>query len=147
MALKPDDTVCYCFHVSLRKIETFCKVQKPQVASQISDCLSAGTGCGWCVPMLKRIHHRCCGENIPWWRKRDETPATDPAAGPSATGTSSVLAPTAGPAIDPATPQPPAGPTSADLPDDIDAEAYAAGRANYIKQGKGKPPKEESSEF
>ena len=43
--LKPDDTVCFCFHVSLRKIETFCAVEKPQAASQISDCLSAGTGC------------------------------------------------------------------------------------------------------
>jgi bacterioferritin-associated ferredoxin len=70
MPLKPDDTVCFCFHVSLRKIETFCNVEKPKVASQISDCLSAGTGCGWCVPMLKRIHLRICGENIPWWREK-----------------------------------------------------------------------------
>jgi bacterioferritin-associated ferredoxin len=58
MPLQPDDTVCYCFHVSLRKIETFCRVNQPQVASQISDCLSAGTGCGWCVPMLKVVHRR-----------------------------------------------------------------------------------------
>jgi NAD(P)H-nitrite reductase large subunit len=71
MPLKPEDTVCFCFHVSLRKIETFCNVEKPQVASQISECLSAGTGCGWCVPMLRRVHHRLCGEQIPWWRKED----------------------------------------------------------------------------
>ena len=69
MALKPDDTVCFCFHVSLRKVETFCAVDKPQHASQISECLSAGTGCGWCVPMLKRIHKRVCGVSEPWWRK------------------------------------------------------------------------------
>lgn len=70
MALKPDDTVCFCFHVSLRKIETFCTVEKPRVASQISECLSAGTGCGWCVPMLKRIHRRMCGEiATPWWKE------------------------------------------------------------------------------
>ena len=75
MALKPDDTVCFCFHVSLRKIETFCTVEKPQVASQISDCLSAGTGCGWCVPMLKKIHRRMCGEQTPWWRQDTDTPA------------------------------------------------------------------------
>jgi bacterioferritin-associated ferredoxin len=75
MALNPDDIVCYCFHVNRRKIETFCNVEKPQVASQISDCLSAGTGCGWCVPMLKKIHLRLCGENIPWWR---EKPAEEP---------------------------------------------------------------------
>jgi len=71
MALKPDDTVCFCFHVSLRKVETFCRVEKPQVPSQISECLSAGTGCGWCVPMLKKIHLRICGSEMPWWRKGD----------------------------------------------------------------------------
>jgi bacterioferritin-associated ferredoxin len=71
MALKPDDTVCFCFHVTLRKIETFCAVEEPQVASQISECLSAGTGCGWCVPMLKKIHRRLCGEAVPWWRQME----------------------------------------------------------------------------
>ena len=68
MALKPDDTVCFCFHVTLRKIETFCNVEKPRVASQISECLSAGTGCGWCVPRLRKIHLRICGDQAPWWR-------------------------------------------------------------------------------
>ena len=77
MPLQPDDTVCFCFHVSLRKIETFCQVEKPQAASEISDCLSAGTGCGWCVPMLKRIHTRTCGVYAPWWRK-PEAPPADP---------------------------------------------------------------------
>src|SRR3954468_23786080 len=81
MALKPDDTVCFCFHVPLRKIENFCKVEKPKAASQISECLSAGTGCGWCVPMLRRIHTRLCGENVPWWRKGDTASAD---AGPRA---------------------------------------------------------------
>jgi NAD(P)H-nitrite reductase large subunit len=77
MALKPDDTVCFCFHVSLRKIETFCAVEKPQAASQISECLSAGTGCGWCVPMLEHIHKRLCGEQIPWWREEKENPTEE----------------------------------------------------------------------
>lgn len=72
MGLQADDTVCFCFHVSLRKIETFCRVEKPRVASQISECLSAGTGCGWCVPMLRHIHRRMCGETqAPWWRDAD----------------------------------------------------------------------------
>jgi bacterioferritin-associated ferredoxin len=70
--MMPDDTVCYCFHVSLRKIETFCKVEKPKHPSQISECLSAGTGCGWCVPMLTQIHHRICGNAQAWWRQGDE---------------------------------------------------------------------------
>jgi bacterioferritin-associated ferredoxin len=68
MAFKPDDTICFCFQVPLRKIEAFCAVEKPRHASQISECLSAGTGCGWCVPMLERIHRRMCGEQTTWWR-------------------------------------------------------------------------------
>ena len=44
MPLHDDDEICFCFHVSLRKIETFCAVEKPRVPSQISECLSAGTG-------------------------------------------------------------------------------------------------------
>jgi bacterioferritin-associated ferredoxin len=72
MPLKPDDTVCFCFHVTLRKVETFCSVEKPRAASEISECLSAGTGCGWCVPMLQKIHGRMCGAYAPWWRKEGE---------------------------------------------------------------------------
>jgi bacterioferritin-associated ferredoxin len=68
MALQPDDTVCFCFHVTRRKIENYCRIEKPQAASQISECLSAGTGCGWCIPMLRRIHTEICGEHKPWWR-------------------------------------------------------------------------------
>ena len=74
MALEPDDTICYCFHVPLRKIEGFCAREKPKAASQISTCLSAGTGCGWCVPMLRKIHKNLCGQYEPWWREMpDET--------------------------------------------------------------------------
>jgi len=68
MALQPDDEVCHCFHVSLRKIENFCRKTKPQYASQISECLSAGTGCGGCLPLIKRIHKEVCGESVAWWR-------------------------------------------------------------------------------
>lgn len=49
-----DDTICYCFHISKRKILNFIRVRKPRVASQISDCGGAGTGCGWCVAYLKK---------------------------------------------------------------------------------------------
>ena len=49
-----DDTICYCFHIRKRKILNFIRIHQPRVASQISDCGGAGTGCGWCVPYLKR---------------------------------------------------------------------------------------------
>ena len=54
--MNPDDNVCLCFHVSQRKVVNYCKREKPAVASLISECLSAGTGCGWCVPFLKSLH-------------------------------------------------------------------------------------------
>ena len=71
MALKEDDEVCYCFHVSLRKVQNFCRNQKPVYPSQISECLSAGTGCGWCIPMLKKTHRQICGTKEPWWRQQE----------------------------------------------------------------------------
>jgi len=52
-----DAEVCVCFHVRRRKIEAFCRREKPKVISLVSQCLSAGTGCGWCIPILKAIHH------------------------------------------------------------------------------------------
>ncbi len=54
--MDPDEEVCLCFHVSKRKIVNYCRRERPPVASLISECLSAGTGCGWCVPFLKMLH-------------------------------------------------------------------------------------------
>lgn len=54
-AVQLDDKVCFCFHVSKRKILNYIRVHEPRVASQISECGGAGTGCGWCVPLLKRF--------------------------------------------------------------------------------------------
>ncbi|MHC4411124.1 MAG: (2Fe-2S)-binding protein, partial [Planctomycetota bacterium] len=52
----PDDLVCYCYRVPLRKLVNYARREKPSRASQMSQCLDAGTGCGWCIPILKRIH-------------------------------------------------------------------------------------------
>lgn len=49
-----NDTVCYCFHITKRKILNHIRIHRPRVASQISECGGAGTGCGWCIPFLKR---------------------------------------------------------------------------------------------
>ena len=57
-AMHDDDHVCLCFHVSKRKIVKFCQRERPEVASLISECLSAGTGCGWCIPFLKKLHRQ-----------------------------------------------------------------------------------------
>ncbi len=49
-----DDTICYCFHITKRKILNFQRIHKPRRASQLSECGGAGTGCGWCVSFLRR---------------------------------------------------------------------------------------------
>lgn len=51
----PDDKICYCYNVPYRKLWSFARRQRLQRASQMSGCLGAGTGCGWCIPILKRI--------------------------------------------------------------------------------------------
>ena len=54
----PDDKICYCYHVSLRKLYHFARRERLQRPSQMSDCLGAGTGCGWCIPILCKLHQR-----------------------------------------------------------------------------------------
>ncbi|MBA2114627.1 (2Fe-2S)-binding protein [Bremerella alba] len=53
--MSPDDELCLCFHVTMRKVQNFCRIEKPRRASQLSECGGAGTGCGWCRPFLQRI--------------------------------------------------------------------------------------------
>jgi NAD(P)H-nitrite reductase large subunit len=53
--MNPDDTVCFCFHVTYRKLRNYARHHKPAVASLMSDCLGAGTGCGWCRPIIVNI--------------------------------------------------------------------------------------------
>jgi bacterioferritin-associated ferredoxin len=116
MPLGPDDEICFCFHVTLRKIESFCRIERPKVASQISQCLSAGTGCGWCRPMLRKIHQEVCGVDEPWWRKikdDDDAPVADYHSAER----------------------------DAD-PAQLDTGTYAAGRQQYLKDTGAKPPSE-----
>ena len=49
-----DDEICYCFHVTKRKILQYLRVKKPRRASLVSECGGAGTGCGWCRPFLEK---------------------------------------------------------------------------------------------
>jgi bacterioferritin-associated ferredoxin len=53
--MNPDDKICYCYHVSMRKLVNFSLRTKPKRASQMTECLGAGTGCGWCIPVLEKI--------------------------------------------------------------------------------------------
>jgi len=50
--------LCVCFHVPRQKIEKHIRLVRPRFASQCSDCYGAGTGCGWCIPFIERLHER-----------------------------------------------------------------------------------------
>lgn len=58
-----DDKVCYCFRVSKRKLVNFTRQTKPSRPSQLSECFGAGTGCGWCIPFLIRLHEQVMSES------------------------------------------------------------------------------------
>ena len=53
--MQPDDLICLCYRVSLRKLVNYARRERPARASRMSGCLDAGTGCGWCIPFVKRI--------------------------------------------------------------------------------------------
>ncbi|HLJ91807.1 MAG TPA: (2Fe-2S)-binding protein [Gemmataceae bacterium] len=59
-----DAKICYCFHVTKRKLVNFIRRCRPKVPSQLSECGGAGTGCGWCIPFLEQLHQQavCGGE-------------------------------------------------------------------------------------
>ncbi len=56
--MKLDDELCLCFHVTRRKLIQYVRIHRPAVASQLSECFGAGTGCGWCRPYLRQIFER-----------------------------------------------------------------------------------------
>lgn len=57
------DTICYCFHISKRKIQNYIRIHEPRRASQISECGGAGTGCGWCIPFLKKYFEQATSDS------------------------------------------------------------------------------------
>ena len=59
-----DAKICYCFHVTRRKLLNFIRLEKPRVASQLSMCGGAGTGCGWCIPFLKQLHEQAVAGGV-----------------------------------------------------------------------------------
>ena len=50
-----DDELCMCFHVSWRKVINYIRVHRVRVPSQLAECQSAGTGCGWCRKAMRRL--------------------------------------------------------------------------------------------
>ena len=58
-----DREICLCFHVTLRKVRNFIRVERPKRVGQMSECFGAGTGCGWCRPFLKQLFEDAVAES------------------------------------------------------------------------------------
>ena len=54
--MEKNESICVCHKVSVGKLVSFIEREQPNVASQLSECLGAGTGCGWCIPFLEKLH-------------------------------------------------------------------------------------------
>ena len=102
-----DSPICLCFNVSRRKIIRFIKVEKPRRASQLSECFGAGTGCGWCRPILERLNQQYSPHSR----------AAKPASGDAASGSLPV----------------PVGQIDQEL-DSLDSDQYQAARQAYRDQ-------------
>ena len=64
--MKPDEhEICLCFHVPMNKLVSYYHLHHPAVASQLSECQGSGTGCGWCVPFLERLHEKLAAGEEP----------------------------------------------------------------------------------
>lgn len=61
--MQVDDELCLCFHVSCRKVLNYIRIHRVKVPSQLSECQSAGTGCGWCRAAMRRLVD--CMEKFP----------------------------------------------------------------------------------
>ena len=55
----PDDKLCYCFHVSQRKVRNFLRIHHPRVPGQISEC----GGAGWFLTCCPARTEPCVARN------------------------------------------------------------------------------------
>ncbi len=53
--MKADDELCFCFHVTVRKVINYLRLHPVKHASQVAECYGAGTGCGWCRKQITRL--------------------------------------------------------------------------------------------
>lgn len=72
--MEQDDLVCICYSVSLRKLVNFARRVRPVQNARMSECLGAGTGCGWCIPLLCELAQRARANALP----ADYQPALTP---------------------------------------------------------------------
>jgi len=59
-----DEEICFCAHVTRRKLVNFIRTRNPQKPEQLSECLGAGTSCGFCRGMLRKVFEEAMGELV-----------------------------------------------------------------------------------
>ena len=111
-----DREICLCFHVTLRKVIQYVRHENPVVPSQISQCMGAGTGCGWCRPYLKKIFEQM--------KQEASSPGIPNAEIEAVARYEKEMGTRIGIAFD-----------------DLTPSDYAQKRTEHIRQGKGTPPK------
>ncbi len=84
--MQVDDELCLCFHVSWRKVINYIRVHRVKVPSQLSECQSAGTGCGWCRAAMRRLVKRIeesppSSDDLQKWLDEEYPAAAEYAAG------------------------------------------------------------------
>ncbi len=84
--MQPDDELCLCFHVSWRKVINYARIHRVRVPSQLAECQSAGTGCGWCRAAMRRLvermgQHPPAAEELEQWLQETYPASADYAHG------------------------------------------------------------------
>lgn len=84
--MRVDDELCMCFHVSWRKVMNFIRIHQVKIPSQLAECQSAGTGCGWCRSAMRRLVQRMQDappsvEDLQRWLDEEYSASRDYAAG------------------------------------------------------------------
>jgi bacterioferritin-associated ferredoxin len=106
-----DDEICLCFHVTVRKVRNYIRLEKPRRPGQLSECFGAGTGCGWCRPYLEMLFQQAGRDGV-----QPENQHPLPSAAEYAQGRSRFVRDGGG--VPPPTPLPP--PTNRDADDQAD---------------------------
>jgi bacterioferritin-associated ferredoxin len=55
-----DAEICFCQHVTKRKLLNFIARRRPARSEQLSECLGAGTACGFCRSRLRALFLETC---------------------------------------------------------------------------------------
>ena len=89
--MEADDKICYCFHITKRKIVNYIRIHQPRVPSQLSECGGAGNRLRLVCPLSQTLFCRIAGKRSLCKNRRVDSPRVRIATGvlyPSRQGSS-----------------------------------------------------------